>query len=339
MTTANKNLVGVVVRTLEGKLTHIESYGKNGYRLAGEKTQIPMSQLVRVGRRLQVVEEEKVKAIPKGGDQIIDGYLHIYNRDQLRVIKKGEMPDIPVFENWQRVDPKAAPKPVAAKVKAVRPKLTKVDTSKLTKVAVKKLKSAQPKSDAPQTGESTFAETKRKPSIKKATTLKRTAKPAPKKTDKRPSVSRDSAGLDVQETLRMVMHHARSNRKQWKEFETVISGSLGIEPKMLPISAREIVEKFGPNKTQKALRALSDHINEVRAEQSLPRVLKTFIKTGELKLNKQQSEAVVKALAPTVPEQLLPVVMKKYFSNSMDFLVKLADPEATKKPKPVKGEF
>jgi len=331
MATANKNLVGVVVRTLAGKLTHIESYGKNGYRLAGEKSQTPMSQLVRVGRRLQVVEEEKVKAIPKGGDQIIDGYLHIYNRDQMRVIKKGEMPDIPVFENWQRVDPKAAPKPVSAKVKEVKPKLTKV--------AVKKLKTAQPKSDAPQTGESTFAETKRKPSIKKATTLKRTAKPAPKKTDKRASVSRDSAGLDVQETLRMVMHHARSNRKQWKEFETVVSASLGIESKMLPISAREIVEKFGPNKTQKALRALSDHINEVRAEQSLPRVLKNFIKTGEMKLNKQQTEAVVKALAPTVPEQLLPTVVKKYFSNSMDFLVKLADPEVMKKPKPAKGEF
>lgn len=332
MATANKNLVGVVVRTLEGKLTHIESYGKNGYRLAGEKNQTPMSQLVRVGRRLQVVEEDKVKAIPKGGDQIIDGYLHIYNRDQMRVIKKGEMPDIPVFENWQRVDPKAAPKAVAAKVKAVKPKLTTVKAkAKPKKVSVDKPAVADSE-DAP------LATAKSKVKApKQSRKLKSVSKPAPAKSAQ---AKRSPGALDVTTTLRMVMHHARNNRKQWKEFETIVSASLGVAPEMLPISAREIVEKFGNAKTEKALRALSDHINEVRAEQSLPRVLKQFIKTGEMKLSKQQTAAVVKALAPTVPESLLPVVVNKYFNNSMDFLVKLVEPEATKtKPKSDKGEF
>lgn len=316
MNTANKNLVGVVVRNVEGKLTHIVSYGKAGYRLASGTKQVPMTSLIRKGRILVELDPERLKAIPKDQSILVDGHLHIHSAAAYRAIKKGETVDVPPsFENWSRYKGKAV-----AKVKPVKPALKKA-TSGEVKV----------------NGEAKTKKVAAKKPVAIGTTSARVSasKTVKQKTPKSDAVDRTK---ETQRTLFIVMQHARTNKRSFKEFESVLSKAMAVTPGDLPPSAREIVAKFGAAKVRKGLDALAAHFHRIDAEQSMPRHLKKFIADGTLTLSKVQLRAVVEAIAPTIPEYSIPYVLERYFGANITMRLTRTDTMAPKPPAQTKTD-
>lgn len=300
--TPNKDLVNVVVRLLDGKTSRITGITKTGYTVEGSDKQIPMTELVRKGRVLQQLDPVKLKEIPAEQTYLMsDGYLHIHTRDAMRRIKKGETVDIPPSNSeWQR-------KTKTVKVVKVKgePKPKKITPNKPVRADASKVKAPKRlKTDAQKT-------------------KKVVAKAAPKSTP----VDRNA---ETAETLFLVIENARTNRKAFKEFKTIVAIAIGVQAKDLPDTASEIIEKFGAAKVRKGLAALSEHFNRRRAELSLPRSLKAFISSGRLTLTPAQFRQVLEVIAPTIPKEIVADVAKYYFNGEF-FIGKTPDRNTPKK--------
>lgn len=297
--TTNANLVNVVVRTADGKTTRINGVSPKGYTVDGTTRTIDPASLVRRGKVLVELPRDVLKDTAPERIVKMDGYIHIHSRDVMRQIKKGEVVTTPPeFTEWKRssapakvIKPRAA-KPV--KLKSEKPVKVNGDKAKPAKVA-KANGNVKPKTD----------EQKKKKAVPKRVAI-------PRKVERSTPVDRQ---FETAEHLFGAMQSALTNPRTWKEFNEILSKSLNVSVKDLPDTASAIVEKFGVPKVRKAITALKEHYNARAAEQSIPRHMKKFVEGGKIVLNKTQIKAVIAALSPTIPEEIVPHVVDRFFNH------------------------
>lgn len=295
--TTNANLVNVVLRTADGKTSRINGVNAKGYTIDGTTRTIDPATLVRRGKVLVELPREVLKDTAPERIVKMDGYIHIHSRDVMRQIKKGEVVDTPpVFTEWKRS---------TAPAKVIKPrsvKTGKIKSDKTVKVNGDKAKPTKVKT------------AKANGNVKPKTDEQKKIKPVPKRVAMPKSTPVDRQ-FETAEQLFGAMQAAITNPRTWKEFNQILSDSLNVTVKDLPDTASAIVEKYGVPKVRKAINALKAHYNSLAAEQSMPRHMKKFVESGKIVLNKTQIKAVIAALSPTIPEEIIPLVVDRFFGN------------------------
>lgn len=296
MTITNANLVNVVLRTADDKTSRINGVTAKGYTIDASSRIIDPATLVRRGKVLVELPRDALKDIAPERIVKMDGYIHIHSRDVMRQIKKGQTVDTPpVFTEWKRsTAPAKVIKPRSVrtgKIKSDKPVKVNGDKAKPTKVkTVKTNGNVKPKSD----------EQKKIKAVPKRVVM-------PKSTP----VDRQ---FETAEQLFSIMEHAFDNQMR-KEFNETLCKSLGVTSKELPPTASAIVEKFGVPKVRRAITALNKITSNRLAEKAMPRHMKKFVEGGKIVLNKTQLKAVIAALSPTIPDEVVPHVVDRFFNH------------------------
>lgn len=295
--TTNANLINVVLRTADGKTSRINGVTAKGYTIDGTARTIDPASLVRRGKVLVELPREVLKDTPADRIVKMDGYNHIHSRDAMRQIKKGETVDTPpAFTEWKRS---------TAPAKVIKPRSVrtgKIKSDKPVKVNGDKAKTVKPVKPAKANG-----------NVKPKTDEQKKIKPVPKRVVMPKSTPVDRQ-FETAEQLFSIMEHAFDNQMR-KEFNETLCKSLGVTAKELPPTASAIVEKFGVPKVRRAITALNKITSNRLAEKAMPRHMKKFVEDGKIVLSKTQLKAVIAALSPTIPDEVVPHVVDRFFNN------------------------
>lgn len=306
----NSDLINVVLRTADGKTSRIVGKSATGYLIEGSSRTVPAESLVRRGKVLVELDRAALKEINPERIVKMNGYIHIHSRDVMRQIKKGDVVDTPPeFTEWKRSTGPA---------KVIKPRTAKPTKLKSAKPVKVKPDAAKKKPDAAKKKSEVAKKAKPVPVSVKKKTPEQKAKTAPRKVERSTPVNRS---FETAEQLFYVMENAFDNNLR-KQFTDILCKSLNVDSKELPTTPTAIVEKYGVPKVRKAITAVEKFVAHRIAEKAVPRHMRKFVENGKLVLNKAQIKAVVAALSPTVPEEVLPHIVDRFFSNGEMELVR-----------------